>query len=99
MSGQEAFPALPAPPAPAPPAPALPAPAPPSVATVGKFQRSALRFFMLAKTAEQKAALEQQREQQLATGLASLQQSRGERVEQEAEAPSRRQGGPGGLAN
>ena len=61
MNGQEAFPVLPGPPAPAPPAPAPPAPA---IALVGNFQRSAIHFFKPAVTAEQKAALQQEREQQ-----------------------------------
>jgi len=57
--------ALPGPPAPGPPAPASPAPAlPATIAPVGKLQRKALRFFKPAVTAEQKAALQQQREQQ-----------------------------------
>ena len=75
--------APPAPPAPAAPE-ALAAPVAPK-APMGVLQQNARSFFKKAATAEQKGALQQQKEQQLATDQAKLQQAKAEQAEQRAE--------------
>ena len=59
------------------PAPAAAAP----VAPKGIFQREARSFFKTAATAKRKAALQQQKEQQLATDRAKLLQAKMEQAE------------------
>jgi len=83
---------LPAPPPPDPPAPP-PAPAARAAAAApvapkapkGDFQWDARSFSKKAATAEQKVALQQQKEKQLATDQAKLQQANAEQAERRAE--------------